>query len=127
MDSKPHVAWETDYGYSVFDYLQPWSVDQLNDQYQKAIKLTKEAVEEDESDHETGGEGEGNNDHNRDAQLDDENDEEENKPKTSNPYKNKYTARIMLIEMQVGVMQKKELFEQQNNAVSFTIDKFFSY
>lgn len=65
-----------------------WTIDSLNDQFQKAITLSGISVDDLNSDDLPDSDGENHND-----------DMHYNSDKVSQPYKNKYSARIMLIEV----------------------------
>ena len=97
MESS-HIAWEEN---SQYDSIQEWTVDQLSDQFQKAVDLCKVAEEENDN---SGSEGEDeeseqpNNDHNEEQGV--------NSSKVFKPYKNKYMARVLLVEMKTAISRQ---------------------
>ena len=122
------TAWEvrTDSGWAWTR--ETWSLEQLSEQFQKVIDLCG-LVEEDNVGHDDGNTSPcnpGPNDHNCDVnspEINDDEDDEDCVPrKISEPYKNKYTARILLIEMKAALSRQFDgLSDDEQKKVSICL------
>ena len=97
-----HLAWQENSGIDFSS--QDWTLDDLCDQFEKAVQLSNTSSEEDDNDNEENQPGE-----------DKLADEEDDSSKVNSPYKNKYIARIMLIEMKSAVVKCIDKFSDSQS------------
>lgn len=105
---KPRTAWQES-EQSVWPD-ETWSIEQLHDQFQKAVDLctlSEENIEVDGYENDSLN-NPGPNDHNLDVNKEGE----DGARRVSEPYKNKYTARIFLIEMKTALSRKYDNFSK---------------